>query len=132
MVAIQLYQRLKDLHSIGVIHNDIKPDNILVDKQTGGIVHFIDFGLSQYYIEKNEAGVIVHKQRKYLNTFTGNFIFASLNSLQGFSKSRKDDLESVYYMIIFLLNKNNLPWMYLCQETFPFNEKVKMRFDPSQ
>jgi RIO-like serine/threonine protein kinase len=31
MIAMQLYQRLKDLHSIGVVHNDIKPDNILVD-----------------------------------------------------------------------------------------------------
>jgi serine/threonine protein kinase len=49
MIGIQIYQRLRDLHSIGVIHNDIKPDNLLVDKKTGATIHFIDFGLSQYY-----------------------------------------------------------------------------------
>jgi serine/threonine protein kinase len=46
LIAIQLYQRLKDLHSIGVLHNDIKPDNLLIDKHSEGIIHMIDFGLS--------------------------------------------------------------------------------------
>jgi serine/threonine protein kinase len=31
MIGVQLYSRLRDLHRIGVIHNDIKPDNILMD-----------------------------------------------------------------------------------------------------
>jgi len=31
MLAIQMYERLRDLHSIGVIHGDLKQDNILFD-----------------------------------------------------------------------------------------------------
>lgn len=53
MIGIQLIERLRDLHSIGVIHNDIKPDNILIDENTGGLLHLIDFGLSQYYFNEN-------------------------------------------------------------------------------
>jgi serine/threonine protein kinase len=106
MIAMQLYQRLKDLHSFGVVHNDIKPDNILVDNQTGSMLYLIDFGLSQYYIESSsQIGAMArHRNRQYLNNFTGNFIFASMNSLNGNSKSRQDDIESAFYMIIFLLN----------------------------
>lgn len=50
MIALQIFERLQDLHSIGVIHNDIKPDNILIDSNIGSILHLIDFGLSEYYI----------------------------------------------------------------------------------
>jgi hypothetical protein len=38
-------------------------------------------------------------------------MFASLNSCKGFNKSRRDDIESVLYIIIYLLNKKYLPWL---------------------
>ncbi len=47
MIGIQIYQRLRDLHSIGILHNDIKPNNILFDKEGGRILYLIDFGLSK-------------------------------------------------------------------------------------
>ena len=90
MIAIQLYERLRDLHRIGVVHNDIKPDNILVDRASEKIMHLIDFGLSQYYIEKSSDGsqVVQHLPKRQVHNFSGNFIFASRNSLMGFTKSR--------------------------------------------
>uniref|UniRef100_A0A6C0BCK9 Protein kinase domain-containing protein n=1 Tax=viral metagenome TaxID=1070528 RepID=A0A6C0BCK9_9ZZZZ len=44
-MMINLYNGIKDMHSKGVVHKDIKPDNIMVDPSTGNI-KFIDFGLS--------------------------------------------------------------------------------------
>jgi casein kinase 1 len=38
-------------------------------------------------------------------------MFASLNSCRGFNKSRRDDVESLFYLIIYLLNGNQLPWV---------------------
>ena len=45
-----------------------------------------------------------------MNRFTGNFMFASLNSCRGFNKSRRDDIESAFYILIYLINGNKLPW----------------------
>ena len=45
MIGIQLNQRLRDLHSLGIIHNDIKPDNMILDQSLENI-YLIDFGLS--------------------------------------------------------------------------------------
>ena len=125
---------MRDLHSIGYIHNDIKLDNILVDpKQETSTVYLIDFGLSKPFMEMDsETGGLKHIDQKQLKMFTGNFMFASVNSIRGFSKSRRDDMESAFYLIIYLLNKNQLPWTYLCPtNNIPFKVKASTRLGPS-
>ena len=53
---------------------------------------------------------MVHKDIDKFHGFSGNYLFASAKSCQGFSKSRRDDIESILYLLIFLLNDNYLPW----------------------
>jgi serine/threonine protein kinase len=109
---------LRDLHSIGVVHNDIKLDNLLIyngSKTLADTLHLIDFGLSQLFEKNNSDGTKEHIKKENLNAFSGNFIFASINSYLGYTKSRKDDLESALYLIIFLFNKNYLPWLDICK-----------------
>jgi serine/threonine protein kinase len=50
---------LKKLHSFGIAHTDIKPDNLIIDINTGS-VKFIDFGLSclKYCTVSSCAGTI--------------------------------------------------------------------------
>ena len=92
-------------------------DNILIEygsEGTGKTLYLIDFGLSTPFIEVDKTtGRRVHIKQEKTHRFTGNFIFASLNTCHGLRKSRKDDLESAFYMIGYLLNRNHLPWMYL-------------------
>jgi len=97
---------LRDLHKIGYVHNDLKLENILIGHRDTDRIYLIDFGLAQSFIDENGF----HLEKQYVRKFSGNFLFASLNSCRGNNKSRRDDMESVMYIMIYLLNDNYLPW----------------------
>lgn len=103
---IQLLERVEQLHSIGYVHNDIKLENIVIGAEKPSKIYLIDFGLSAKYIDEKGQ----HVQKQYISNFSGNFFFASLNSVRGFNKSRRDDIESLFYLLIYMLNQDNLPW----------------------
>ena len=69
--------------------------------------------------------------KKYTKRFSGNFIFASLNSCRGYNKSRRDDMESLFYLLIYMLNGNDLPWSNFedryCQENFDLRKMLRER-----
>mgnify|MGYP006093288189 CR=1 FL=1 len=46
-------QRIKVLHELGFVHNDLKLDNILVGFKDPSKIFLIDFGLSQSFTEQN-------------------------------------------------------------------------------
>ena len=94
------------MHELGYVHNDLKLDNFLIGLNDPKIIYLIDFGISSTY--KNEDGTHIKKLR--YTTFSGNFMFASLNSCRGNTKSRRDDIQSALNIMIYLLNDNSLPW----------------------
>jgi len=94
------------MHQAGFVHNDLKLDNILVGRVDPHIVYLIDFGLTCKYLESDGT----HIKKEYIEKFSGNFLFASLNSCRGNNKSRRDDIQSALYIMIYLLNNNYLPW----------------------
>ena len=93
---------LKRIHARGVVHNDIKPQQFLVDKNKR--FSLVDFGLSKKFKIGNR-----HKPMKQLDYKLGNFLFASLNCHNSLSLSRRDDLCSLGYMLVYLYKKT-LPW----------------------
>jgi serine/threonine protein kinase len=99
-------KRLRVLHHCGFVHNDLKLDNIIVGQHDPNIIYLIDFGLSCKFLD--ETGN--HIKKDYIEKFSGNFLFASLNSCRGNNKSRRDDIQSLMYIMVYLLNKNYLPW----------------------
>ena len=101
LIAIQILNRLEFIHNKGIIHCDIKPDNFIPEKN---IIYIIDFGLSTFYIINKK-----HIEFKESNKIIGTAKYGSVNSLQGFELSRRDDLESLAYMLIYFM-RGNLPW----------------------
>ena len=110
LISIQIIQRIEWIHNKNIIHRDIKPANFLIGYEDQSIIYLIDFGLSQQY-RSSKTG----KHRKYAFTggFSGTVRFASINALIGKQQSRRDDLESIGYMIIYFM-KGKLPWDMIC------------------
>lgn len=50
-IGIQLTKLIRDIHKLGYLHLDIKPDNILIDKNIGTHLCLIDFGISEKYLD---------------------------------------------------------------------------------
>lgn len=89
----------------------------------------IDFGLSCSYLDPSGN----HVEKEYIQKFSGNFIFASLNSCRGYNKSRRDDMQSLLYVMVFLLNGGALPWSDFHKKfkdrDFAFKDYLRERVD---
>ncbi|CDW73346.1 ck1 family protein kinase [Stylonychia lemnae] len=64
----------------------------------------IDFGAAQSYITVKSDGRTQHIEKQQLDDITCTVQFASRDQMQGFTLSRKDDLESLFYTILSLLS----------------------------
>jgi casein kinase 1 len=128
LIGKEMVKRLENMHEKGILHRDLKPNNLTwgnynssynnisnnnsiinnkYNKLDINTIFLIDFGLSCYYLESGIGSK--HYKIKNNLSFVGTLRYASLNSHKGIRQSRRDDLESMIYILIYFL-KGKLPW----------------------
>ena len=118
-ISNQTISRLEYIHNKNIIHRDIKPENFLIGiNNNKNILYLIDYGLSKKYKNKKGFHIPYIEGKKLIGTIK----YISINTLLGIEQSRRDDLESLSYTIIYLL-KGNLPWIGLKVKNK--NEKIE-------
>ena len=115
MVAVSTLRVLEQFHNKGFVHRDIKPENILqradvasstANNNSFTQLYLIDFGLSKYMRNPVTGAHIPSRTGKHL---TGTPRYASIGNHRGWEQGRKDDLESLGYVLLYLLH-GFLPW----------------------
>ncbi|KAK9449589.1 kinase-like domain-containing protein [Limtongia smithiae] len=110
LLADQLLARVEFIHAKSFIHRDIKPDNFLMGiGKRGNQVNVIDFGLAKKFRDPRTHMHIPYRENKNL---TGTARYASVNTHLGVEQSRRDDLESLGYVLMYFC-RGSLPWQGL-------------------
>jgi serine/threonine protein kinase len=128
---ISMIQIIKRVHDAGVVHRDIKPENFMLslhsseqkssdDEKT---LHIIDFGLSRFYMKGDK-----HVINTYDKSIVGTMRYISKHIHEGNVYSRRDDIISIMYVVIYLL-KGNLPWTGLLPKKGDIRTKEELVYD---
>lgn len=91
---------IKTIHENNILHRDLKPTNICLDSNNK--VYIIDFGIAKIYRHAN-----VHNKEGNIKGIIGSINFSSLNVINLIEPSRRDDIESLFYILLFLLLNND-------------------------
>jgi len=111
VLGIQMLKRIECVHLEGIIHRDIKPDNFLI-KNNNNQIYLIDFGLSKRYLDSFDKHIKINTGRKLMGTAR----YSSINVHNGITPTRRDDIESIGYVLLYLLI-GYLPWQSIKADT---------------
>jgi len=135
LIGIKIITLLKTIHEKGLLHRDVKPDNFLFALNNNKEIYIIDFGFCRSYInhETNK-----HISIKKTNNLIGTQTYASINAHDYIELSRRDDIESLFYMLIYFCC-GSLEWQNINIDTnntsdknqFIKQMKIKMIEKPS-
>ncbi|KAM6582233.1 hypothetical protein CsatB_009235 [Cannabis sativa] len=109
-IAVEAISILEQLHFKGFVHGDVKPENFLLGlpgTSNEKKLYLIDLGLASKWRDSPSGRHVEYDQKP--DVFRGTVRYASVHAHLGRTGSRRDDLESLAYTLVFLL-KGKLPW----------------------
>ena len=105
-IGLQIIELLQIIHEKGLVHRDIKPDNFLFGlNHNSNQIYIIDFGFCKTYLTNNNK----HIEIKQHTSLIGTHNYASINSHNYIELTRRDDMESLGYVLLYFLF-GRLPW----------------------
>ena len=114
---------VESLHIRHYIHRDIKPGNIMIRADNLQVSAFLtDLGLAELF--RNPA-TYLHNPYSTSQSIVGTLPFTSINGQQGHAQSRRDDLESLAYTIIYSACRK-LPWSGLSSREAILRKKLSI------
>ena len=135
-LAIMMIDILQYIHSNGYIHRDLKPENFVIGSDRGNKtdtskLFCIDFGLAKKFIKKDGTHIDSCNKKK----FCGTAKFASIAAHENCEQSRKDDLEAIAYILVYLY-KGKLPWQGIKtkdkKKRYQLIYQEKMKYTPEE
>ncbi|XP_020097648.1 casein kinase 1-like protein HD16 [Ananas comosus] len=109
-IAVESLSILEKMHSKGYVHGDVKPENFLLGQPSTPQekkLFLVDLGLATRWRDNGTGQHVEYDQRP--DVFRGTVRYASAHAHLGRTPSRRDDLESLAYTLIFL-HRGRLPW----------------------
>ena len=95
-------------------------------------MYCIDFGLSKRYLDPKSGRHIVYKEKA---SIAGTYMYLSMAAHMGREQSRRDDLESILFVLAYFLRKGSLPWIYVKgkkKERIGLQAKCKEEYEPER
>ena len=134
MLAEQMITRLEYIHKKYILHRDIKPDNFTLGRgKKSHIIYLIDFGLSKKY--RSSKGNNEHIKYCENKKLIGTARYASINTMKGCEQGRRDDMESLGYVLMYFL-RGNLPWqglkLYKGENRYKKIYEIKKEISPEE
>lgn len=112
---------LNFLHSINIIHGDIKPSNITFNKDEN----------KYYLIDYNLATNNINQYKISKSYFIGNRDFSSLSVYKGLNPGARDDFMSLIYVCLYLYT-GKLPWKITDQKMTMSNLQFKLFYSTDE
>jgi serine/threonine protein kinase len=113
-LGINMVELLESIHKTGYLHRDIKPNNFMFRKLDNNKLEMciMDFGLAKKYLEQDDKKNKIHIPLKTGRSLIGTARYASTNIHMGIEPSRRDELMSIGYILVYFCN-GKLPWQGL-------------------
>jgi len=122
-LADQMLDAVEKVHAAGLVHRDLKPGNFCIGSGAkSNTVQLIDFGLVGRWQHPRTKEHVWYRKT---NGWTGTPPYLSLNAHCRVDQTRRDDLESLGYIMIHLL-QGSLPWLKLRAEGLKALHRVIM------